>query len=98
LKDTVIDARPSDAIAIGLRFSVPIYTYESVLSEAGISINESKSDMDDDFEEELTPKKSFNETLKENPVDTLNAMLKEALNNEEYEKAAKIRDEIERRN
>ncbi len=98
LKDTVIDARPSDAIAIGLRFSVPIYTYETVLSEAGISINESKSEMDDDFEEELTPKKSFNETLKENPVDTLNAMLKEALNNEEYEKAAKIRDEIERRN
>jgi uncharacterized protein len=98
LKDTVIDARPSDAIAIGLRFSVPIYTFESVLSEAGISINESKSEADEDFEEEVTPKKSFNETLKENPVDVLNTMLKDALNNEEYEKAAKIRDEIERRN
>ena len=99
IKDTFIDARPSDAIAIGLRFNVPIYTYENVLSEAGISINEAgKDDLIDDIEEDARPKKSFGELLKENPVDVLNTMLKEALNNEDYEKAAKIRDEIDRRN
>ncbi|MFC0183608.1 hypothetical protein SAMN04515674_11726 [Pseudarcicella hirudinis] len=100
LKDTSIDARPSDAIAIGLRFNVPIYTYESVLSEAGISINETAEtqETNDEFEEDLVPPKSLSEALKENPVDELNKMLKEALENEEYEKAAKIRDELERRN
>jgi uncharacterized protein len=99
IKDTYVDARPSDAIAIGLRFNVPIYTYENVLSEAGISINEAgKDDLMDDMEEEVKPQKSFGELLKENPVDVLNTMLKSALENEEYEKAAKIRDEIDRRN
>jgi uncharacterized protein len=100
IKDTYVDARPSDAIAIGLRFNVPIYTYENVLSEAGISINEAgKDDLMDDVErEEAKPQKSFGELLKENPVDVLNTMLKSALENEEYEKAAKIRDEIDRRN
>jgi uncharacterized protein len=100
IKDTFVDARPSDAIAIGLRFNVPIYTYENVLSEAGISINEAgKDDLIDDLEEqEAKPQKSFGELLKENPVDVLNTMLKSALENEEYEKAAKIRDEIDRRN
>jgi len=99
IKETFVDARPSDAIAIGLRFNVPIYTYENVLSEAGISINESsKDDLMEDFEEEAKPQKSFGELLKENPVEILNTMLKEALSNEEYEKAAKIRDELDRRN
>lgn len=99
IKDTYVDSRPSDAIAIGLRFNVPIYTYENVLSEAGISINEAgKDDLLDDTDEEVKPQKSFGELLKENPVEVLNTMLKEALNNEEYEKAAKIRDEIDRRN
>jgi uncharacterized protein len=100
IKDTFVDARPSDAIAIGLRFNVPIYTYENVLSEAGISINEAgKDDLMDDMErEEAKPQKSFGELLKENPVEVLNTMLKSALENEEYEKAAKIRDEIDRRN
>lgn len=99
IKDTFVDARPSDAIAIGLRFNVPIYTYENVLSEAGISINESsKDDLMEDFDDEAKPQKSFGELLKENPVEVLNTMLKEALANEEYEKAAKIRDELDRRN
>ena len=99
IKDTFVDARPSDAIAIGLRFNVPIYTYENVLSEAGISINETgKDELVEELEEEVKPQKTFSELLRENPVDVLNNMLKEALDNEEYEKAAKIRDEIGRRN
>ncbi|WP_026997766.1 bifunctional nuclease family protein [Flectobacillus major] len=99
IKEVAIDARPSDAIAIGLRFNVPIYTYEQVLSEAGISVNETQQpEVDDDFDTEVSPKKSFGEMLRDNPVEELNKMLQEALDNEEYEKAAKIRDEIERRN
>ena len=99
IKETFVDARPSDAIAIGLRFNVPIYTYENVLSEAGISINEStKDDLMESFDGEVKPQKPFGELLKENPVEVLNTMLKEALANEEYEKAAKIRDELDRRN
>ncbi len=100
IKEVSIDARPSDAIAIGLRFNVPIYTSEHVLSEAGISVNETHRS-----EEELeqptgtnASKKSFGEKLRDNPLEELNKMLQEALDNEEYEKAAKIRDEIERRN
>lgn len=100
IKETFVDARPSDAIAIGLRFNVPIYTFENVLSEAGISVNETSKDalMEEIEEEEVKPKKTFSEVLKENPVEELNKMLKDALDNEEYEKAAKIRDEIEKRN
>jgi len=99
IKDTYIDARPSDAIAIALRFNVPIYTFENVLSEAGISTNESSKDpLIDDIEPEIKPKKTFGEILKENPVEQLNKMLQEALANEEYEKAAKIRDELDKRN
>lgn len=99
LKEIIVDARPSDAIAIGLRFDVPIFTYENVLSEAGISVNETQRDSHDDLdEEELEPQKSFADILKDNSVEVLSTMLKEALDNEEYEKAAKIRDEIGRRN
>jgi uncharacterized protein len=99
-----IDARPSDAIAIGLRFNVSFYTYETILSEAGIVLT-------DETEEEVQPErkepksasssKSRSEggdQLKNYSVDTLQKMLDESLQKEDYEKAAKIRDEINRRN
>ncbi|GAB2538394.1 bifunctional nuclease family protein [Rufibacter soli] len=106
-KEFELDARPSDAIAIGLRFGVPIYTVESVLSEAGIIL----SDMDEEEEEETdeiptsassTPSASTSSTGKSNitevSVEELNKMLNEALEKEDYEKAAKIRDELNKRN
>jgi bifunctional DNase/RNase len=101
-RDFELDARPSDAIAIGLRFGVPIYTVESVLSEAGIIL----SDLEDEEEEndELTVKSSTaatsgsKESLSQTSVDELNKMLNEALEKEDYEKAAKIRDELNKRN
>ncbi|HEY4652695.1 MAG TPA: bifunctional nuclease family protein [Pontibacter sp.] len=101
-KEFELDARPSDAIAIGLRFGVPIYTVESVLSEAGIIL----SDLEDEEEEseEATVKStssgssSSKEPLHETSVDELNKMLHEALEKEDYEKAAKIRDELNKRN
>ncbi len=107
LKDRIVDARPSDAIAIGLRFNVPIYTYETILSEAGIVASEAsprdEDDEEDEVESELTARrqsssKSFSDQLRDNNFDELTRMLSEALSHEEYEKAAKIRDEMSRRN
>lgn len=110
IKNVEIDARPSDAIAIGLRFNVPIFTYEAILSEAGIVLT-------DESEEEVSVKggdssaEAVKETKKEDEgsrdpkeqykhysSEKLNQMLEEALKNEDYERAALIRDELNRRN
>ncbi|RYU82436.1 bifunctional nuclease family protein [Hymenobacter persicinus] len=104
-----LDARPSDAIAIGLRFGVPIFTVESVLSEAGIilsDLDENADDADDDDEDEdddLTGGGSKPEPTPRDPsgqvsLDELTKMLAQALEKEDYEKAAKIRDELNKRN
>ncbi|AKD04911.1 bifunctional nuclease family protein [Pontibacter korlensis] len=102
-KEFELDARPSDAIAIGLRFGVPIYTVESVLSEAGIILSDLEEEEDEN--EEMTVKSSSSstssgtkESLSQTSVDELNKMLNEALEKEDYEKAAKIRDELNKRN
>lgn len=99
-----IDSRPSDAIAIGLRFNAPIYTYENILAEAGIELtDELEDDPDLDKElEQIKPTKGKSsprtEKLKDIAMDKLKEMLDKALEDEDYEKAAKIRDEINRRN
>ena len=96
-----IDARPSDAIAIGLRFNVPIFTYESVLSEAGIVLTEEESEKEGQAAEKqpsMQQNKPFKEQLKDLSSDRLQSLLDEALKNEDYEKAAQIRDELNRRN
>ncbi len=102
-----IDSRPSDAIAIGLRFNAPIYTYEHILNEAGIELAE-EDDESKNIEKELekmeketaepqkTPGKS--EDLKDLSSDKLKEMLEKAIEKEDYERAAKIRDELNRRN
>ncbi|WP_162426564.1 bifunctional nuclease family protein [Pontibacter pudoricolor] len=102
-KEFELDARPSDAIAIGLRFGVPIYTVESVLSEAGIILSDLEEE-EEESEEAATVKStstvsgSSKEPLHETSVDDLNKMLNDALEKEDYEKAAKIRDELNKRN
>ena len=87
-----IDARPSDAVAIALRFNAPIYTTEQVLSVAGIA-----SDPETDAPAREV-KVSGSNNLGHLSSEELNTMLKEAIANEEYERAAQIRDEIEKRN
>lgn len=102
VKQIDVDARPSDAIAIGLRFNVPIYTYETVLAEAGIVLTDETEEEDEvaPAKKESTRKSSKpeKEQLKDLSNDKLNKMLEEALANEDYEKAAKLRDEMNRRN
>ena len=108
-----IDARPSDAIAIGLRFGVPIFTVESVLSEAGIILtdldeaadesDEDEDDEDDEDDDTPAPRPSKQAAEPKEPSgqvssDELSKMLSQALEKEDYEKAAKIRDELNKRN
>jgi bifunctional DNase/RNase len=102
-----IDARPSDAIAIGLRFEVPIFTYETILSEAGIVLTDSdEEDKDEELDqvEKASEKGATGSTeksgdkIKLSTNEQLKIMLEEALAGEDYERAARIRDEINRRN
>ena len=101
-KTIEVDARPSDAIAIGLRFDSPIYTYEAILAEAGIVLTDENEDeiaeLKSEVKTEQAPTKKRADDLKNQSVDKLNELLKDAIDNEDYEKAAKIRDELSRRN
>jgi hypothetical protein len=101
IRQKSIDTRPSDAIAIGLRFQVPIYTTEQILNDAGITTNDAEqADATEEMVEPAIsrPQKSPKESLKDYSVDELTKMLSQALTEEEYESAAKIRDEIDKRN
>lgn len=105
IKSIEIDARPSDAIAIGLRFDVPIYTYETILSEAGIvlsDLNEEAEPEEEKKEKKQPPKAGAkvapSDAIKDTSSEQLRVMLQEALDKEDYEKAARIRDELNRRN
>ncbi|MFM7595140.1 MAG: bifunctional nuclease domain-containing protein [Flavobacteriales bacterium] len=94
---TDIDSRSSDAVAIAVRFNVPIYTTKQVINEVN-NISEGYSTGSDD--EDLTNKvheSDLEEYLDEVSVDELEKQLEEALENEDYELASKIRDEINKR-
>lgn len=99
-----IDARPSDAVAIALRFDVPIYTHENVMSEAGIIITEEDEDQEEDFDEDEVLVEVEEDEEESSPSDypamslsELEGALSEAIAQEDYEKAAKIRDELQKR-
>lgn len=91
-----IDARPSDAIALAIRFGAPIYVFEEVLANASIQIDDDEFyDSDDEYEEEEEEERSEEErplTL----LEQLRAKLGDAVKREDYEKAAQIRDELDR--
>lgn len=102
--EEIIDARTSDAIALALRFNAPIFTYKNILDKAGIYIkssSEKKQEDDTDFmeslvQEDTATRPNANEyasyTTKE-----LNEMLHKAVENEDYEQAVIIRDELSKR-
>jgi uncharacterized protein len=91
-----IDARTSDAIAIGVRFDCPVFTYETILSSAGILLDESDEAAISSVETE-EEETSDAPTISSMSIAELEGLLEEALENEDYEQASKIRDEINRR-
>lgn len=103
--EEVIDTRTSDAIAIAVRFEAPIYTYENILDKAGVFLKleeelEINQDIESDeveleLEEALQP--SASDELSKYTLKELHEQLNEAVVNENYELAARIRDEISKR-
>ena len=98
--EEVIDSRSSDAIALAIRFEAPIYTYENILEKAGVIIKVEKEVDDKSLLKELFADENSeieNSNLTEKTVKELEELLKIAVKNENYESAAKIRDEISKR-
>jgi len=105
--EEIIDARTSDAIALALRFQAPIFTYKNILDKAGIylKVNPKKEDeedqdsilMDELIVEEIESSSDELGGYQNKSLSDLNTLLEEAVNNEDYEMAAKIRDEISKR-
>lgn len=105
-KEEVIDARTSDAIALALRFNAPIFTYKNILDKAGIFLNKNKQDLhsDEEIDEDdiLSEPEVYGEEEPENiyskfSIQELHNLLEEAIQNEDYEKAALIKAEIDRK-
>ena len=89
-----LDARTSDAIAIAIRMGCPIFTYEDILKEAGFVLTEDFAGYKDDNSEELEVTKNILDTLS---LGELNKQMKSAIEEEDYELASKLRDEINKR-
>ncbi|WP_373055570.1 bifunctional nuclease domain-containing protein [Zunongwangia sp. H14] len=107
--EEIIDARTSDAIALALRFDAPIFTYKNILDKAGIFLKgeepqekaTSTREEEEIIAEELLSDdieiKSDDTNYKKLSLSELKDLLSQAVHNEDYEKAARIRDEISKR-
>ena len=102
--EEIIDSRTSDAIALALRYNSPIYTYDSILEKAGfsaaVSSGEKKLSEDnwiENFVSQQNKKTGFNENLSELSVKKLKNLLSTLVLQENYEKAARVRDELSKR-
>jgi len=95
---TEIDSRTSDAIAISVRFNCPIFTFSSILEEAGTLIEDGFDiAIDEDAEEDEELVEEGDGAISSITLSELEVKLNEALENEDYETASKIRDEIKKR-
>lgn len=108
--EEIIDARTSDAIALALRFDAPIFTYKTILDKAGIFLKfsnkeEKEEETDDSIMVDEILQESETVEIESNPsdayreltVEELHQELNKAVASEDYEKAAKLRDEISKR-
>jgi bifunctional DNase/RNase len=106
--EEIIDARTSDAIALALRFDAPIFTYKNILDKAGIKSETAPNKNDLSKKAAIVIEQLLTSDNKESVISTredfskhslkqLKKMLEEAVNNEEYEKAVSIRDEVSKR-
>ncbi|MDA7706833.1 bifunctional nuclease family protein [Flavobacteriaceae bacterium] len=106
--EEIIDARTSDAIALALRFSAPIFTYKNILEKAGIILKTDSRKEDDedqpedvllfeDLEFETEEIEVSDDGYPSKSIKELQELLTKAVANEDYETAAKLRDEISKR-
>jgi len=97
-EEVEIDARTSDAIAIAIRYGCPIFTYEGILARAGIIINSAR-EKDEEFSLDGEEDKSMeDENIGTFGLGKLKKLLAAAIEEEDYEKASELRDEIKKRN
>lgn len=105
-KEETIDARTSDAISLALRFNAPIFTYKNILDKAGIFLKTSELSEETGASESMMvddliqnkEKPSSKSNYSKLPLQELNTLLDKAVAQEDYETAAKLRDEISKRN
>ncbi|TAI46942.1 bifunctional nuclease family protein [Flagellimonas allohymeniacidonis] len=108
--EEIIDARTSDAIALALRFDAPIFTYKTILDKAGIFLKFSSKESEENEDDSIVVDEILQEGetveiesgaasqgYRELSLEELHKELDKAVANEDYEKAAKIRDEISKR-
>lgn len=105
--EQIIDARTSDAIALALRFEAPIFTYKDILEKAGVYLQAPKKEtetyevpedkLDKTIESLLESSDEATKELNKKNTEELHQLLNKAIAEENYEKAAKIRDEISKR-
>ncbi len=90
-----IDARTSDAVALAIRFNCPIYTYEKIMTEAGINMEDQSIDLGEEtaFTQEVEKSNEYEGFS----LEELEDHLQKAIAKEDYEKASRIRDEINSR-
>jgi len=101
-EDVVIDSRTSDAIALAVRFGAPVFTYEFILEQAGVILDDDKSGGEIKNKQPSSTRDISKTPQKDKPYSSyttpaLNKLLDEVLSEENYEKAALIRDEINKR-
>ncbi len=102
--EEIIDARTSDAIALAIRYNAPIYAYDSILKKAGFTaaISENSEKLSEDkwiqnFVKEQSNRNEDIGDLKKLSVSKLKSLLTKLVSQENYEKAAKVRDELSKR-
>jgi len=107
--EEIIDARTSDAIALALRFNAPIFTYKNILDKAGIFLKNTGEPTTEEKEvkrteliiedvlKETSEPSEKTKSAHQKPLKQLEKELDEAVKNEDYEKAAQLRDEISKR-
>lgn len=108
-EEVLLDSRTSDAVALAIRFNAPIYTYKIIIEQAGVNLNLEKdesetqevkeeADKDEDLLSKIEDISSSDSSQFSNlNIDELNHLLEVAINEENYEKAARLRDEIDKR-
>ena len=93
-----VDSRTSDAIAMAVRYNCPIYTYDFIMDQAGVVLDEVEGETKADSKRSRKRRsKPEHDSIESMSTENLEVLLKKVLAQEDYERAAKIRDEINNR-